>query len=30
MRIVTGATGRLKVVEIAGVEQGEMVRRMGG
>jgi uncharacterized protein len=29
VRIVTGATGRLKVVEIEGVEQGEMERRMG-
>lgn len=30
VRIVTGATGRLKVVEIEGIEQGEMERRMGG
>jgi len=30
VRIVTGATGRLKVVEIEGIEQGELERRMGG
>jgi len=29
VRIVTGATGRMKVVEIEGVEQGEMERRIG-
>ena len=30
VRIVTGATGRMKVVEIEGVEQQEMERRMVG
>jgi len=29
VRIVKGATGRIKVVEIDGIEQAEMERRMG-
>jgi hypothetical protein len=30
VRIVTGASGRVKVVEIEGVEQAEMERRLAG
>jgi uncharacterized protein (TIGR00251 family) len=30
VRIVSGATGRMKVVEIEGIAQGEMERRLGG
>ena len=29
VRIVSGATGRMKVVEIEGIAQGEMERRLG-
>ena len=29
VRIVLGATGRMKVVEIEGIAQGEMERRLG-
>jgi len=29
LRIVSGATGRMKVVEIEGIAQGEMERRLG-
>jgi uncharacterized protein (TIGR00251 family) len=29
VRIVSGLTSRIKVVEIAGIEQGEMERRLG-
>ena len=30
VRIVSGLTGRMKVVEIAGIGQEEMERRLGG
>jgi uncharacterized protein len=30
VRIVSGATGRMKVVEIEGIAQGEMERRLEG
>ena len=29
VRIVTGATARLKLVEVDGIEQGELERRLG-
>ena len=30
VRIVTGATGRMKAIEVEGVEQGELERRLEG
>jgi uncharacterized protein YggU (UPF0235/DUF167 family) len=30
VRIVTGATGRMKVVEVEGMEQAELDRRLEG